>query len=99
MNPGRPASRPDPNAYLPWNHQEPLCEPPSSQVTPARKGQSYRFSLGGDMLSLSLRRSSRLDSRSFPLLADVNQGLRQGLGKVRDWLVHVLVLPRGAGLG
>jgi len=23
---------------LPWNHQEPLCEPPFPQVTPDRKG-------------------------------------------------------------
>ena len=28
---------------LPWNHQEPLCEPPFPQVTPDRKGRSYRF--------------------------------------------------------
>jgi len=37
---------------LPWNHQEPLCEPPSPQVTPDRQGQSYRFSLGEGMRSL-----------------------------------------------
>jgi hypothetical protein len=29
---------------LPWNHQEPLCGPPFPQVTPDRRGQSYRFS-------------------------------------------------------
>src|SRR4029453_10313283 len=26
---------------FPWNHQEPLCEPPFPQVTPDRRGQSY----------------------------------------------------------
>jgi hypothetical protein len=56
MNPGRPASRPDPNAYLPWNHQEPLCGSPFPQVTPDRRGQSYRFSFGEVMRSL--RRSA-----------------------------------------
>jgi hypothetical protein len=30
---------------LPWNHREPLCGPPFPQLTPDRKGQSYRFSL------------------------------------------------------
>jgi hypothetical protein len=25
---------------LPWNHREPLCEPPFPQVTPDRRGQS-----------------------------------------------------------
>ena len=38
---------------LPWNHREPLCEPPSSQVAPDRRGQSYRFSFGEVMRSLS----------------------------------------------
>jgi hypothetical protein len=38
---------------LPWNHQEPLCEPPSSQVTLDRRCRSYRFSLGEVMRSLS----------------------------------------------
>src|SRR5215203_4717653 len=37
---------------LPWNHQEPLCEPPFPQVTPDRKGQSYGFSFGEVMRSL-----------------------------------------------
>jgi hypothetical protein len=32
------------NASLPWNHQEPLCEPPFPQVALDRKGRSYRFS-------------------------------------------------------
>jgi hypothetical protein len=31
---------------LPWNYQEPLCRTPFSQVTPNRRGQSYRFSFG-----------------------------------------------------
>jgi hypothetical protein len=38
---------------LPWNHQEPLCEPPYPQLTPDRQGQSYRFSFDGVMRSLS----------------------------------------------
>ena len=37
---------------LPWNHQEPLCEPPFPQVTANRKGRSYRFSFGEVMRSL-----------------------------------------------
>jgi hypothetical protein len=37
---------------LPWNHQEPLCEPLFPQVTPDRRGQSYRFSFGQVMRSL-----------------------------------------------
>ena len=37
---------------LPWNHQEPLCEPPFPQVTPDRRGQSYRFSFDEVMRSL-----------------------------------------------
>src|SRR5215216_6576816 len=36
---------------LPWNHQQPLCEPPFPQVTPDRQGQSYGFSLGAVMCS------------------------------------------------
>jgi hypothetical protein len=38
---------------LPWNHREPLCGPPFPQVAPNRRGQSYRFSLGEVMRSLS----------------------------------------------
>jgi hypothetical protein len=38
---------------LPWNHQEPLCEPPFPQVTPDRQGRSYRFSFDQVMRSLS----------------------------------------------
>ena len=38
---------------LPWNHQEPLCEPPFPQLTPDRQGQSYRFSFDAGMRSLS----------------------------------------------
>jgi hypothetical protein len=37
----------------PWNHQEPLCEPPFPQVTPDRRGRSYRFCFGEVMRSLS----------------------------------------------
>jgi hypothetical protein len=37
---------------LPWNHQEPLCEPPFPQATPDRKGRSYRFSFATVMRSL-----------------------------------------------
>jgi hypothetical protein len=37
---------------LPWNHQEPLCEPTFPQVTPDRKGRSYRFSFATVMRSL-----------------------------------------------
>jgi hypothetical protein len=40
---------------LPWNHQEPLCGPPSPQVTPDRRGRSYRFSFGAVMRSLCSR--------------------------------------------
>ena len=40
---------------LPWNHQEPLCEPPFPQVTPDRRGRSYRFSFGQVMRSLQSR--------------------------------------------
>jgi hypothetical protein len=39
-------------SHLPWNHQEPLCAPPFPQVTPDRRGRSYRFSLGEVMRSL-----------------------------------------------
>src|SRR5215216_5283430 len=38
---------------LPWNHQEPLCGTPFPQVAPDRRGQSYGFSLGEGMRSLS----------------------------------------------
>jgi hypothetical protein len=37
---------------LPWNHREPLCGPPYSQVASDRQGQSYRFSFGAVMCSL-----------------------------------------------
>ena len=40
---------------LPWNHQEPLCEPPFPQVTPDRQGRRYRFSFATVMRSLSSR--------------------------------------------
>jgi len=36
---------------LPWNHQEPLYGTPFPQVTPDRRGQSYRFSFGEVMRS------------------------------------------------
>jgi hypothetical protein len=38
---------------LPWNHREPLCGTPFPQVKPDRRGQSYRFSFGAVMRSLS----------------------------------------------
>jgi hypothetical protein len=38
---------------LPWNHREPLCGPPLPQVTLDRRGQSYGFSFGEGMRSLS----------------------------------------------
>ena len=41
------------NPSLPWNHQEPLCGTPFPQVTPDRRGQSYRFSFSEVMRSLS----------------------------------------------
>ena len=41
---------------LPWNHREPLCGPPFSQVEPDRRGQSYRFSLAEVMRSLTALR-------------------------------------------
>jgi hypothetical protein len=37
---------------LPWNHQEPLFEPPLSQVAPDRPGRSYRFYFDAVMRSL-----------------------------------------------
>ena len=40
---------------LPWNHQEPLCEPPFPQVAPDRRGRSYRFSSDEVMRSLCSR--------------------------------------------
>jgi hypothetical protein len=36
---------------LPWNHREPLCATPFSQVTPDRRRRSYRFSFGQVMRS------------------------------------------------
>src|SRR4029453_5819465 len=36
---------------FPWNHQEPLCGTPFPQVTPNRKGRSYRFSFDEVMRS------------------------------------------------
>jgi hypothetical protein len=50
---------------LPWNHQEPLCGPPFSQVTPDRSGRSYRFSFGEVMCSSPSRtRAPRLPQPS-----------------------------------
>jgi hypothetical protein len=48
---------------LPWNHQEPLCEPPFPQVAPDRRGQSYRFSRGAVM------RSPRSLETTLPMIA------------------------------
>jgi hypothetical protein len=39
---------------LPWNHREPLCEPPFAQVAHDRWGESYGFSSGEGMRSLSV---------------------------------------------
>jgi len=47
---------------LPWNHQEPLCETPYPQVTPDRQGQSYRFSCGEVMRSLSIAQNDSWSS-------------------------------------
>jgi hypothetical protein len=41
-------------SHLPWNHREPLCETPFSQVTPDRRRQSYRFYFDEVMRSLSV---------------------------------------------
>src|SRR4029434_5194004 len=41
---GAPAGIEPATPSLPWNHQEPLCEPPFAQVTPDRRGGSDRFS-------------------------------------------------------
>src|SRR6266511_1054004 len=38
---------------LPWNHREPLCGTPFSQVALERRGRSYRFSFDQVMRSLS----------------------------------------------
>jgi hypothetical protein len=42
----RPAGIEPATPSLPWNHQEPLCGTLFAQVTPDRRGQSYRFSFG-----------------------------------------------------
>jgi hypothetical protein len=47
-----------PTPSLPWNHREPLCGTPFSQVAPDRRGQSYRFSFGQVMRSHASDRSS-----------------------------------------
>jgi hypothetical protein len=43
---GAPAGIEPATPSLPWNHQEPLCGSPFPQVTPDRRGRSYRFSFG-----------------------------------------------------
>ena len=48
---------------LPWNHREPLCGPPSSQVALDRRCQSYRFSFGEVMRSLQALCGSSLWSK------------------------------------
>ena len=50
---GAPAGIEPATPSLPWNHQEPLCGTPFPQVTPDRRGQSYRPSFGEVMRSLS----------------------------------------------
>jgi hypothetical protein len=42
-----------PTPSLPWNHREPLYGWLFPQVTPDRRGQSYRFSFSEVMRSLS----------------------------------------------
>ena len=50
---GAPAGIEPATPSSPWNHREPLCEPPLSQVTLDRNGRSYRFSFDGVMRSVS----------------------------------------------
>ena len=56
------------NASLPWNHQEPLCAAPLSQVTPDRRGRSYRFSF--DEVMRSLQAMCRSSSRRHRALVE-----------------------------
>jgi hypothetical protein len=53
---GTPAGIEPATPSLPWNHQEPLCGPPFSQVTLDRQGQSYGFCFGEGMRSLPGKR-------------------------------------------
>jgi CheY-like chemotaxis protein len=41
---GAPAGIEPATPSLPWNHREPLCQPPFPQVALDRRGRSYRFS-------------------------------------------------------
>src|SRR5829696_8087052 len=52
---------------LPWNHREPLCRCSFSQVTPDRRGQSYRFSFGEGMRSLTVQGRRRTPQRCAAL--------------------------------
>jgi hypothetical protein len=40
----RASSGLEPETPSPWNHQEPLCEPPFPKVALDRTGRCYRFS-------------------------------------------------------
>jgi hypothetical protein len=51
-----------PSTSFPWNHREPLCEPPFPQVTPDRRGQSYRFSSSEVMGSVPATEHGSLSS-------------------------------------
>jgi hypothetical protein len=84
----RPSSRPDPNAYLPWNHREPLCEPPFAQVRTNRKGRSYRFSCGEVMRSLQAASWSRHPKPPRGSSAD------QQLTPVAQWRTNCGAEPR-----
>jgi hypothetical protein len=61
---------------LPWNHREPLCGTPFSQVGLDRRGRSYRFSFDQVMRSLSgMRRSSRNRAIMPPAVTVLAAGL------------------------
>jgi hypothetical protein len=85
-----PESNRRPHPYLPWNHREPLCGPPFSQVTPDRKGRSYRFSFGevmrsqicGLLSSGQADHNSRLQKRSQPVH---HEGCRRSHLSLRRW--------------
>ena len=52
---GAPAGIEPATPSLPWNHREPLCDPPFPQLTPDRRGRSYRFSFDEVIRSLCSR--------------------------------------------
>ena len=59
---------------LPWNHQEPLCGPPFSQVAADRRGPSYRFSFDAVMRSGSSIHRSSLAQPLSPVVPDHRLG-------------------------